>query len=194
VINAFLPEEVDYDDYSVQTEGHVSLCLDRYVFQPLFNLFASQDPRVRFQSFSNEALLKADYAIYLKNKSEPRMSALKSLIEVKTPWAFPSVPEGDLATAFCQHQGGSNLSELVDKSNKSTKVIRAITQLWGYMTVNHFRYGVLTTYLDTYFVRLVEVDRQSCLEISPAVRNKGMGIFHFTPRQRPFLCFALLHP
>jgi hypothetical protein len=172
VIKTPLPQDERYKNYRVHSEANVSLRLHDYVFVPLQKLFETQETTVSFDSPGGNCCLNPDYAILLSNWEDLHY-ALKSLIEVKTPWAFPSVPGGDLAAAFCQLQEGSNIKELVEKASISNKVIRAVTQLWGYMTVNHFRYGVLTTYLVTYFFRRAEVDGQSCLEISPAVRNKG---------------------
>jgi hypothetical protein len=173
VLQGSLPKREHDQSYRVRTEMSVVLKLDKYVFQPLHELFSTQDPIVLFDDPGHSALLNADYGIYTVSSDAPQTSVLKSVVEVKSPWAFPSVPGGDLAAMFCQLQGTSNLKDLVDKSSASTKVIRAVTQLWGYMSVNHFRYGVLTTYCDTYFVRRVELDRQSCVEISPAILNKG---------------------
>jgi hypothetical protein len=172
VIKVPFPQDEPYERYRVRSEANVSQRLRDYVFLPLEKLFSSL---VLFDNPGSSCCLNPDYGIFLSSLEAPQY-ALKSLIEVKTPWAFPSVPGGDLVSTFSQVQEGSNLKELDEKSSFSTKVIRVVTQLWGYMTVNHFRYGVLTTYLDTYFFRRVEVDGQSCLEISPAVRNKGEDI------------------
>jgi hypothetical protein len=173
VIKGSLHQDDLYERYSVDSEANVSQLLRDDVFLPLERLFDSQETRVKINNPGRHCCLNPDYGISLSNLETP-IYALKSLIEVKTPWAFPAVPDGDLAASFCQLQEGFQLKGLVERSSVSTKVIRVVTQLWGYMTVNHFRYGVLTTYLDTYFFfRRVEVDGQSCLEISSAVRNKG---------------------
>jgi hypothetical protein len=164
-----LPQDEDSRRYRVETKGQLSQRLLVYICVPTERLFASQDPDILFDSPGRNCLLMPDYGIFLKSSKAPKY-ALKSIVEVKTPWAFPSVPGGDLAATFCQLQEGSNYQDL---SSVATNVICAVNQLWGYMAVNHFRYGVLTTYLDTYFFRRVEVDGQSWLEISPAVRNKG---------------------
>ncbi|KAI8816557.1 uncharacterized protein EV422DRAFT_289204 [Fimicolochytrium jonesii] len=59
-------------------------------------------------------------------------------IEFKTPWAFPK--QNDIVTAY-------------RNSHPKSKVRRAIDQIYGYMTFNHHRFGVLTTYEETYFLQ-----------------------------------------
>jgi hypothetical protein len=114
---------------------------------------------------------------------------LLAVIEVKTPKAFPY--EGNLAEHFKDEQlrlkpnpatlrslrSSSRREQALDEKvlinqNKDTKVSRAICQLWGYMTVNHLKYGILTTFNETFFLKreFREDQGTSKLEISPGVR------------------------
>ncbi|KAI8999201.1 hypothetical protein BC832DRAFT_226509 [Gaertneriomyces semiglobifer] len=82
-----------------------------------------------------------------------RGSADKPLltIEFKTPWAFPRTT--DLAATY-------------RTSGARSKYRRAVNQIYGYMTFNHHRYGVLTTYNETYFLRRSVCDDGGCLQVA----------------------------
>ena len=56
-------------------------------------------------------------------ENTPELCKPKFVVEFKTPWAFPFE---DLLTHWDQH-----------KNNDGDKVVRAIAQLYGYMTFNH---------------------------------------------------------
>ncbi|KAJ3157561.1 hypothetical protein HDU86_003213 [Geranomyces michiganensis] len=80
----------------------------------------------------------------------------KVVIEVKTDWAFP--------------QRNPILADWpAARSQSTSKLTRAIQQLYGYMTFNHLRYGVLTTYNQTWFFRRVDVPVGGGLEVTDAV-------------------------
>ncbi|KAI8819251.1 uncharacterized protein EV422DRAFT_122809 [Fimicolochytrium jonesii] len=59
-------------------------------------------------------------------------------IEFKTPWAFPKLRQ---------------LVQTYQSAQPKSKVRRDVNQIYGYMTFNHHRYGVLTTYEETYFLQ-----------------------------------------
>uniref|UniRef100_A0AAV1T2X3 Uncharacterized protein n=1 Tax=Peronospora matthiolae TaxID=2874970 RepID=A0AAV1T2X3_9STRA len=86
----------------------------------------------------------------------------KFVVEFKTPWAFRFE---DLLTHWDQH-----------KNNDGDKVVKAISELYGYMTFNVLRYGALTTSTKTLFFKriykqagsvLLEVD-EDWLYVSPS--------------------------
>ncbi|KAJ3146976.1 hypothetical protein HDU86_008338 [Geranomyces michiganensis] len=52
------------------------------------------------------------------------------------------------------------------KANPTAKLCRVIHQLFGYMTFNHLRYGVLTNYVNMWFFRRVDAPQGGRLEIS----------------------------
>jgi serine/threonine protein kinase len=112
-----------------------------------------------------------------------------AVIEVKTPKAFPY--GGNLAERFKDEQlrlkpnpaatlkslrNSPRREQALDEKvlinqNKETKVSRAICQLWGYMTVNHLKYGILTTFNETFFLKREFCEEQGVkLEISPGIR------------------------
>ncbi|KAI8819919.1 uncharacterized protein EV422DRAFT_91696 [Fimicolochytrium jonesii] len=66
-------------------------------------------------------------------------------VEYKTPWAFRF---DDLLAAY-QSEGGDT----------TKKVSKAISQLYGYMTFNHHRFGVLSTYTKTWMFERVSDDQ-----------------------------------
>ncbi|KAJ3045497.1 hypothetical protein HDV00_009151 [Rhizophlyctis rosea] len=65
------------------------------------------------------------------------------VVEFKTPWALVNQ---DLVTAWN--------SLTAPKTNKT--VYKAITQIYEYMSLNHLRYGVLSTFEGTWFLQRVE--------------------------------------
>ncbi|KAI3640954.1 hypothetical protein MIR68_001832 [Amoeboaphelidium protococcarum] len=99
----------------------------------------------------------------------------KLTIELKTPWAVRSMV--DLVTIYEQEYVDyyRKVSERKEPSKQieKGKTIRAVEQIYAYMTLNRHRYGVLTTLNETVFLRKVEDSEQegcSVLEVSPAVR------------------------
>jgi tRNA A-37 threonylcarbamoyl transferase component Bud32 len=133
-----------------------------------------------------ETSLHPNFEIFLSKGSTQIALAV---IEVKSPKAFPI--EGNLVERFHEEQlslkpnpsifralrpTDRQKKALEDKvfinQSQDTKVSQAICQLWGYMTVNHLRYGVLTTYNETFFLKrgFREDNGLSKLEISQSVR------------------------
>ncbi|KAI3641993.1 hypothetical protein MP228_011548 [Amoeboaphelidium protococcarum] len=99
----------------------------------------------------------------------------KLTVEIKTPWAIDSLV--DLIPSYNQQyvdfetkkQKCNDEAETVHKG----KIIRAVEQVYVYMTINRHRYGVLTTFDETIFFRKVEdTDQQgrSVLECSPVIK------------------------
>jgi hypothetical protein len=78
----------------------------------------------------------------------------KMIVEVKTPWAFPEV---DLIDKYHQET-----SEQV----RGSKVSRVIHQLYGYMSLNNTKFGVITTSDSNWFFRRVESDEGGLLQVS----------------------------
>lgn len=69
-------------------------------------------------------------------------SNLGLVIEVKPWWSFDCID--DIVEQY---------HEDIGKEAKDTKVVKALQQLYGYMSYNYMRYGILTTYKSTYFLR-----------------------------------------
>jgi hypothetical protein len=105
-----------------------------------------------------------------------------ALVEVKTPHAFSI--GSDLVGCFRAEQKKlkpapealaklrrPKKDQILLNSSEETKATRAITQLWGYLSVNNLKYGILTTFNDTYFFRREFSEDQSVsrLEISRSV-------------------------
>lgn len=82
-----------------------------------------------------------------------RSSKAKVVIEVKTSWAFP------MRQPIIEAYGKA-------KTMRSSKVTKAVQQIYGYMTFNHLRFGVLTTYEKTWFLRRTHEDTGGVLEVS----------------------------
>ncbi|KAI3634555.1 hypothetical protein MIR68_007466 [Amoeboaphelidium protococcarum] len=99
----------------------------------------------------------------------------KLTVEIKTPWAIDSLV--DLILSYNQQyvdfETKKQMStDAADKVHKG-KIIRAVEQVYVYMTLNRHRYGVLTTFNETVFFRKVEDPDQegrSVLECSPVIK------------------------
>ena len=82
---------------------------------------------------------------------------VKLAIEIKTPWALTEFTAEDL-------------------QNPKQDLKTVLSQIYGYMSLNHLKYGVLTTYNCTYFLRRIpppsDAEVQlSTLQISPAIHS-----------------------
>ena len=86
-------------------------------------------------------------------------SNLGLVIEVKPWWSFDCID--DIVEQY---------HEDVEKEAKDTKVVKALQQLYGYMSYNYLRYGILTTYKSTYFLRRMG---NSTLSISKPIPLNG---------------------
>jgi hypothetical protein len=135
--------------------------------------------------YSEKAYLLPDFELVLHKGTTERILAV---IEVKSPKEFPY--EGNLAERYHEEQLRLKLNSTALKNlqpptrqeplkekelincNHDTKVSRAICQLWGYMTVNNLRYGILSTFNETFFLKREFCDDQgvSTLQISSGVR------------------------
>lgn len=90
----------------------------------------------------------------------------KLVVEFKTPWAFNVVD--NIIEQYNAEYSKFNSGRV----KKKGKVIRAIEQTYVYMTINRHRYGCLTTFDKTWFLRKVEdplSEHSSLLHISPVV-------------------------
>ncbi|KAI3639240.1 hypothetical protein MIR68_002770 [Amoeboaphelidium protococcarum] len=99
----------------------------------------------------------------------------KLTIELKTPWSFESLDE--LIPMYEQEYIKLEAKKVESyhsaENIKRGKTIRAVEQIYGYMTLNCHRYGVLTTFNETVFFRKTEAPQQeghSVLECSPVVK------------------------
>jgi hypothetical protein len=129
-------------------EGHGEVSLN-----PLKPGLCALDPDLTLSDYETDAV------------TGQTMEILRAVIELKTPWSFPPVPNGDLAAAYRDALSAKS-------NNDATEIECAICQLWGYMTVNQLKYGALSTYDKTYFFcrqQHSESDSAETLFISPAI-------------------------
>lgn len=111
-------------------------------------------------------------------------------VELKTFWAFPANSSTSLVETFLAQQRKyypeeENITKSAGSSaqgpqrsgpkipilTKSTsKKYRAVAQIYGYMSVNHMKYGLLSTYKFSFFFRRMDrEDGVSVLEVSPPI-------------------------
>lgn len=95
------------------------------------------------------------------SSSSSDISKARFAIEFKPPWEL-HLP--------------ANLKDIFNenKSQSDDKYIKAIQQLYGYMSFNNLEFGVLSNYDSTFIFRRVEEDNK--LQISPMFRYSDTGL------------------
>ncbi|KAJ3250173.1 hypothetical protein HK103_003791 [Boothiomyces macroporosus] len=83
------------------------------------------------------------------------------VIEVKTWWDFDAI----------DHIVDQYHEDVDKKKDQDTKIVKALQQIYGYMSYNYMRYGILTTYKHTYFLRRMG---KSTLAISKPIPLDGI--------------------
>ncbi|TPX53863.1 hypothetical protein PhCBS80983_g06122 [Powellomyces hirtus] len=118
----------------VSTEANVHAFADCTLHQTLTSILgALGKPGYKIVDIGGNKSVVADPDRILIHGEKPILT-----MEFKTPWAFPK-QRGIVWT--------------YQDSQPTSKVRRAINQIYGYMTFNQHRYGVLTTYEETYFLQ-----------------------------------------
>jgi len=101
----------------------------------------------------------------------------KLIVEYKTPWSLGDID--DLVSAYQIQSKEWKLNPLQQKG----KVMRAVEQTYIYMTINRHRYGCLTTFNQTWFLKRVEDAANpdtSLLYISPAISCSSIEPYTLT--------------
>ncbi|KAI3633237.1 hypothetical protein MIR68_008775 [Amoeboaphelidium protococcarum] len=167
--NDFIQNKLEVDcDIRLKTKnpvivGEQSLygVLVSYYCTLIEELFSALGHDIRIEQGSQDVILDPDFVVsYQKDPSLEPTYILP--IEVKTDWAFDV-------------QG-----QLYDLNILNTsKVKDAVQQIYGYMTANHFRYGILCTYERFYFMRRGGYNGQqkTMLEISDVVDYQQLEPF-----------------
>lgn len=173
--DALLPSLPEREVYSVASESQVVnfMAMNSIVLQRLTSLI--HGTRIAITGQIPSVALNADNLVARIDGTE---FVPLCPIEYKTPYALPIPAGGDLLVAYETERklsGVDTSSEAeftrISSNTADTKYSRAIAQLWGYMSVNCFKYGVLSTFNETYFFQRVEhcKDSLSELKISPAI-------------------------
>ena len=104
-----------------------------------------------FPQGDNQVAFNPDIVCKILKENDEKLAVV---IEVKPWWAFP------------MHDDAPNeYWEDIGRSNNESILVRGIQQIYGYMSFNYLRYGILTTYHGAYFLKRVN---QSTLLISAA--------------------------
>jgi hypothetical protein len=101
----------------------------------------------------------------------------KLIVEYKTPWSLGEIE--DLVSEYQIQSKGWKLNPLQQKGN----IMRAVEQTYIYMTINRHRYGCLTTFNQTWFLKRVEDAANpdtSLLYISPAISCSSIEPYTLT--------------
>ncbi|KAJ3144187.1 hypothetical protein HDU89_008922 [Geranomyces variabilis] len=141
-----------YDLDAVNDEESVRANVKASVLKSVLKCLKPFDLESDFSSTGgNEHVVGApDFVYHSGGSKRPKIA-----IEAKTDWAFP--------------QSGSILADWPPGQNyPRTKLVRVIQQLYGYMTFNYLRFGILTNYTTTWFLRRVHSRTGGRLEISDA--------------------------
>lgn len=90
----------------------------------------------------NDVVLDPDLVCKAGDKAE---NTLIAVIKVKLWWSFD---------IFQDPSAQYNME--IKSEGTDSKLVRGIQQIYGYMSCNHLRYGILTIYNGTYFLKRVE--------------------------------------
>ncbi|KAK6346623.1 hypothetical protein TWF696_006743 [Orbilia brochopaga] len=137
----------------------------RQILRALYGVTAAfYDPRGSLK------LGHPDRVLRFHQDRNQEFSRSRFMIEVKTPWALRTHPTLDLPNYYNKHHGDF----------KSDAIIKAIHQIYGYMTLNSLRYGILTNGDATFIFRRVHDNKDSrdderggVLECSPTISITG---------------------
>ncbi|KAI8588159.1 hypothetical protein BDZ88DRAFT_508288 [Geranomyces variabilis] len=136
---------------NVNDETGVHSIIRQVIFVSLKKCLSSLDviqPKFTVAAGNKDVVGQPDF-LYKSGSS----TKLKIVVEVKTDWAFPQL--------------GSVVAEWpAAQRNPKSKLARVIHQVYGYMTFNNLRYGVLTNYEKTWFLRRINVPQGGRLEVS----------------------------
>jgi hypothetical protein len=169
---------------SFESESSIEISLSLLLYSPIWRLLEYIGLTGEFVIRPRPLLLDADFAwsrTELDSSGKPR-SIPRFPIEVKTFWAL-DVKDGDL------------VRQLAVEGDDPRCATRAISQIYGYMSVNNFRYGILTTYEATYFLRRVKCQGNedgSTLEITNAVYRSQTRASHGFTLMEAMVAFILL--
>ncbi|KAI3636433.1 hypothetical protein MIR68_005785 [Amoeboaphelidium protococcarum] len=159
--NDFIQDKLDIDcnailemrNPRIKNEQSLYGVLVSYYCSLVGKLFTTVGDEVEIEQGAQDVILDPDFVVsYQKDPSLEPTCILP--IEVKTDWAFDV--QGQLYDLNIL-----NISKVKD----------AVQQIYGYMTANHFRYGILCTYERFYFMRRGGPNGQDrkLLEISDVV-------------------------
>ncbi|RKP15667.1 hypothetical protein ROZALSC1DRAFT_32018, partial [Rozella allomycis CSF55] len=124
-------------DFPCSCEAEVEECLRRYIYESVESCLNNMGIKSSIGKPGGEShLIGAVDAIWMTGEATKVYSKPKGTIEVKTPWAL-----GDVGDIIATYQRESQLKEHHHK-----KIYKAVNQVYGYMSVNSHKYGVLTSY------------------------------------------------
>lgn len=163
------------------------------LLDPLLEHFGYE---LSFLSANNLAVLGPD--IVCVDTGRRPFEVVKIVIEIKTPWALPTADNTNLVEKFNEElqiliennreSTSSTGADFLEKSvsqllteaqsaTKETKHIRLITQIYAYMTANHFMYGMISNYQHTFFLRRMERQLNTTKPILQVTRAFNRGEF-----------------
>jgi hypothetical protein len=160
-------------DFVISCEEEMTHAFSKFIGEPLTIALDSYQPQNRYRVSPKNinVLLQPDLCLFnLVGDDEKRLVAV---IEAKTPWSF-NIPDGDLVSAFEREKklaAKQSCDDPTSSSRNDTKVLRVVSQIWGYLSVNHLKYGVLTTFSHTYFFRRLDSSSsaKSEMQVTPAI-------------------------
>ncbi|KAJ3146626.1 hypothetical protein HDU89_006097 [Geranomyces variabilis] len=135
----------------VNDETGVHSIIRQVIFVSLKKCLSSPDvtqPKFTVAAGNKDVVGQPDFLYKSGSSTKPKI-----VVEVKTDWAFSQL--------------GSIVAEWpAAQRNPKSKLARVIHQVYGHMTFNDLRYGVLTNYEKTWFLRRINVPQGGRFEIS----------------------------
>ncbi|KAI9241659.1 MAG: hypothetical protein BYD32DRAFT_405221 [Podila humilis] len=147
----FSPDDFRFsNDLVLSNEESVGIALNANVYNFLNRLM----PTGRIGMHTEAKVIGRPDRVYFRSTKDIRM-----LIEIKTIWALSC---GDLVTKYKEDR------DLVTRERSpESPTWRQVHQIFGYLSYNRLRYGILTTYHQTWFMRR----DGGTLWISPSIRH-----------------------
>ncbi|RKP16084.1 hypothetical protein ROZALSC1DRAFT_31822, partial [Rozella allomycis CSF55] len=135
--NTTNPILIKEKDFLCSCEADVEACLRMYIYESVETCLNNMGIKSSIGKPGGEAhLIGAVDAIWKTGEGTEVNSKSKGTIEVKSPWAL-----GEVGDIIATYQRESQLKE-----HQHKKIFKAVNQVYGYMSVNSHKYGVLTRF------------------------------------------------
>ncbi|EPZ33223.1 hypothetical protein O9G_001192 [Rozella allomycis CSF55] len=149
---------IEDDDLLCSCEADVEAYLLTNIYRPVQSCLKNMGIKSSIRKPGGEAhLIGAVDALWMTGEGTEVYRKPKGTIQVKTPWAM-----GEVGDIIATYQRESQLKEYHHK-----KIFKAVNQVYGYMSVNSHKYGVLTNFNCTWFFERGFTDKEGgCLRVS----------------------------
>lgn len=160
--------------WQIQTEEQIYEPFIAIVWEYLNNFY--QLFQFQFsKSTRMEQMGNPDFGCRRWNASQNKFEMILP-VEIKHPRNFPTgkdIQNYILCATYQSHRekiSKKNSQKLI--GDKSSNIYNGVNQVWAYMKIGHFRYGILTTYSSSFFFKRDEYDN---LYVSPEISYTSLN-------------------